>query len=399
MPKAISQDVSLTKSYLPKVSKFPTTPSSIAHFYAQIEDRNCHEGRIVEQPYYEADFIEHMFTSVGLECLYQINESIIPRFILDFYSQVKVQTNEDGTILISFLIQHQFITLTLAQFGQILKIPFIGQAVFSNEWDLNSLEWCRPKFGPYFSQIPSPDDILQMLGLAPRSVTRKIKSKNVPIVQTQVLRKELRHDMKRWEELIRENAFGTGGHYDHLPACLAHMLYCIVSEQRYNLAYLFIKRIECARSTPKANLPYGMFLTRLYRHVMENYTDLDSSIYEERYPSLRPLALKLKRKPRSDKGKSHRASFHGSSSNMYDDDDEEENIRASTPSPTRFIDELEEFDHVEYRVPSPRSQTNEELFRRQNELLNHVQGTREEVRSGFKSFAKAMRGVFGKKKK
>ena len=177
------------------------------------------------------------------------------------------------------------------------------------------------------------------------------------------------------------------------------MLYCIVNEQRYNLDYLFIKRIECARSTPKANLPYGMFLTRLYRHVMENYTDLDSSIYEERYPSLRPLALKLNRKPRSDKGKSDRASFHGSSSNMYDDDDEEENIRASTPSPTRFIDELEEFDHVEYRVPSPRSQTNEELFRRQNELLKHVQSTREEVRGGFKSFAKAMKGVFGKKKK
>ena len=71
--------------------------------------------------------------------------------------------------------------------------------------------------------------------------------------------------MKCWEELIRENAFGTGGHRDHLPACLAHMLYCIVAEKPYNLAYFFIKRIECARKTPKANLPYGMFLTRLYR--------------------------------------------------------------------------------------------------------------------------------------
>ena len=205
--------------------------------------------------------------------------------------------------------------------------------------------------------------------------------------------------MKHWEELIRENAFGTGGHRDHLPACLAHMLYCIVSEQRYNLAYLFIKRIECARSTPKANLPYGMFLTRLYRHVMENYSDLDSSIYEARYPSLRKLALKLKRKPRSDKGKSHRYSFHGSSSNMYDDDDEEENIRASTPSPTRFVDELEDFDHVEYRTPSPPSQNNDVLFKRQNELLKQVQSTCEEVRGGFKSFAKALKGVFEKKKK
>ncbi|GJT74670.1 hypothetical protein Tco_1041395 [Tanacetum coccineum] len=75
--------------------------------------------------------------------------------------------------------------------------------------------------------------------------------------------------MKQWEELIRENVFGLGGHRDHLPACLAHMLYCVVAEEQYNLAYFFVKRIECARATPTPNLPYDMFLTRLYRHVME----------------------------------------------------------------------------------------------------------------------------------
>ncbi|GJR95687.1 hypothetical protein Tco_0267861 [Tanacetum coccineum] len=63
--------------------------------------------------------------------------------------------------------------------------------------------------------------------------------------------------MKQWEELIRENVFGLGGHRDHLPACLAHMLYCVVAEEQYNLAYFFVKRIECARANPTANLPYG----------------------------------------------------------------------------------------------------------------------------------------------
>ncbi|GJX57216.1 hypothetical protein Tco_0287113 [Tanacetum coccineum] len=67
--------------------------------------------------------------------------------------------------------------------------------------------------------------------------------------------------MKRWEELIRENVFGLEGHRDHLSASLAHMLYCIVTEEQYNLAYFFVKLIECARATPNANLPYGMFLT------------------------------------------------------------------------------------------------------------------------------------------
>ena len=130
-----------------------------------------------------------------------------------------------------------------------------------------------------------------MLGLAREITTRKIKSKNVSIFENQILRKELSPEMKRWEELICENAFGTGGHRDHLPACLTHMLYCVVDEKPYNLAYFFIKRIECARATPKANLLYGMFLTRLYRHVIEKYPDLDDSIYQSLYPSLRPLAL------------------------------------------------------------------------------------------------------------
>ncbi|GKE37341.1 hypothetical protein Tco_1460746 [Tanacetum coccineum] len=86
--------------------------------------------------------------------------------------------------------------------------------------------------------------------------------------------------MKQWEELIRENVFGLGGHRDHLLACLTHMLYCVVAEEQYNLAYFFVKRIECAKATPTTNLPYGMFLTRLYRHVMETYPHLDNGIYD-----------------------------------------------------------------------------------------------------------------------
>ncbi|GJS96298.1 reverse transcriptase domain-containing protein [Tanacetum coccineum] len=91
---------------------------------------------------------------------------------------------------------------------------------------------------------------------------------------------KLSPDTKQWEELIRENVFGLGGHQDRLPACLAHMFYCVVAEEQYNLANFFVKRIECARATPTANLPYGMFLTRLYRHVMETYPHLDNGIYD-----------------------------------------------------------------------------------------------------------------------
>ncbi|GKA74427.1 hypothetical protein Tco_0780729 [Tanacetum coccineum] len=221
MPRATSTDISLTKSYIPKVSKIPGISPTIAKFYKSIENHNIHEGRVVDQVYYKSNNIEHLFTNIRFNCLFKINEPIVPRFILDFYSQVTVQTDEYGYLVISFMIQHEFITLTLAQFGQILKILYNGQVVFTNEWDLGSLD------------------------------------QTVTLTSNQILTKELSPDMKQWEELIRENVFGLGGHRDHLPACLSHMLYCVVVEEQYNLAYFFVKQIECARANPTSNLPYG----------------------------------------------------------------------------------------------------------------------------------------------
>ncbi|GJU91740.1 zf-CCHC domain-containing protein [Tanacetum coccineum] len=75
------------------------------------------------------------------------------------------------------------------------------------------------------------------------------------------------------------------------------------AEQQYNLAYFFVKRIESARATPKAYIPYGMFLTRLFRHVMERYPHLDNGIYDVVERVMHPLALRQTRQPRSDRGK------------------------------------------------------------------------------------------------
>ncbi|GKC91881.1 hypothetical protein Tco_1157323 [Tanacetum coccineum] len=190
------------------------------------------------------------------------------------------------------MVQHEFITLSLAQFGQILKIPYNGQAVFTNEWDLASLAFFQKTEGPYHIDLPTPNEIRQFLQLERTESNQTIKSKNVILTPNKILTKELRQDMKHWEELICENMFGLGGHQDHLSASLTHMLYCIVAEEQYILAYFFVKRIECARSSPTANLPYDMFLTRLHRYVMEYYTHLDNGIYNVVDHVMRPLALK-----------------------------------------------------------------------------------------------------------
>ncbi|GKA91058.1 zf-CCHC domain-containing protein [Tanacetum coccineum] len=165
MPRATTTDISLTKSYIPKVSKIPGISPTIAKLYKSIENRNIHEGRVVDQAYYKSNNIERLFTNIRFDCLFKINEPIVPRFILDFYSQVTVQTDEYGYLVISFMIQHEFVTLTLAQFGQILKISYNGQAVFTNEWDLASLEYSQETEGPYSTELPTPDDIRLLLEL------------------------------------------------------------------------------------------------------------------------------------------------------------------------------------------------------------------------------------------
>ncbi|GKE19281.1 hypothetical protein Tco_1426858 [Tanacetum coccineum] len=166
--------------------------------------------------------------------------------------------------------------------------------------------------------------------------------------------------MKRWEELIRENVFGLGGHRNHLPACLAHMLYCIVAEEQYNLAYFFAKRIVNARDTLTANLPYGMFLARLYRHVMEIYLHLNNGNYNVVDRVMCPLALKQTRKPQSDRGMpkarhsvSSSSTHHFGSSSRHGDDDEDDGTSyASTPLPTSFLNAFSPFTHQTYNIPT-----------------------------------------------
>nr|GFA53551.1 ribosomal protein L7Ae/L30e/S12e/Gadd45 [Tanacetum cinerariifolium] len=174
------------------------------------------------------------------------------------------------------------------------------------------------------------------------------------------------------------------GHRDRLPACLAYMLYCVVAEEQYNLAYFFVKRIKCAKSTPTANLPYDMFLTRLYRYVMETYPHLDNGTYNIVERVMRPLALRQIRRPRSNRGKAHRfvsssSSHHqGTSSYQHNDDDDDDDddavktSRASAPSPTTYLNSLNPLDYQNYQMPSSFEQTDETLFARQTTLLNQT---------------------------
>ncbi|GKA69171.1 retrovirus-related pol polyprotein from transposon TNT 1-94, partial [Tanacetum coccineum] len=144
--------------------------------------------------------------------------------------------------------------------------------------------------------------------------------------------------------------------------------------------YFYIKWIECAKAySNRKSSYYGIFLTRLYRYVMETYPHLDNGTYDIVERVMRPLALRQTRRPRSDRGKARRSvssssSHHqGTPSHQHDDDDDDvETSRASTPSPTTYLNSLHPLDYQNYHIPSSSEQTDETLFARQTTLLNQT---------------------------
>ncbi|GJT05305.1 retrovirus-related pol polyprotein from transposon TNT 1-94 [Tanacetum coccineum] len=137
----------------------------------------------------------------------------------------------------------------------------------------------------------------------------------------------------------------SGGHRDHVPACLCHMLYCIETSTKYNLAFFILKRMERIRNNPKVILPYGMLLTRSFNHVVSNFPELaiDHCILYDRV--MHPLTPHYELKTRSDHGtkrcrdsnpsSSSTALNHSSSSHHLDenvDENDEESSHSSTPS-------------------------------------------------------------------
>nr|GEV56824.1 transposase, Ptta/En/Spm, transposase, Tnp1/En/Spm-like protein [Tanacetum cinerariifolium] len=133
-------------------------------------------------------------------------------------------------------------------------------------------------------------------------------------------------------------------------------------------------------ATPKAHLPYNMLLTRLFRYVMERYPYLDNGIYNVVDRVMRPLALKQTQKPQSDHGMPNACHFvstlsahhYVSSSHHGDYDEDDDASRASTPSPTTYLNSLRPLNYQRYDISTSSQQDDDLLFEQQTDLLNQT---------------------------
>ncbi|GJX23396.1 hypothetical protein Tco_0227841 [Tanacetum coccineum] len=124
-----------------------------------LESRCIHEGRVVFQIFDNLVYVGSMFSHIDFECLLEINEQIVPRFILEFYSNYRVSYTLEGQMLIEFVIQNQFFSYTIEEFGLILGIPSNGACSFTDKWSLDELQYSVPMSGPYQTNPPCLDEI------------------------------------------------------------------------------------------------------------------------------------------------------------------------------------------------------------------------------------------------
>ncbi|GKE04887.1 hypothetical protein Tco_1396905 [Tanacetum coccineum] len=255
------------------------------------------------------------FGLIGFDCLLSINEHIFPCFVLEFYSQLTFDYNSEGHFVVNFVIQSKSFSLTLKEFGQILKIPFKGQVSYTDMWLLDYLSISAPSKGRYKITPPSPSFIKSLIQIPQQDqVTRTKNKKTIVVDKNEILTHEIQPYMKPWVDIIRENAICLGGHRDHVSACLFHMLYCIETSTPYNLAFFIVKRMEKTQNKPKELLPYGMLLTRFFKHVVSIFPVLSFDHYLSYDRVMNHIAPHYKRKTRSDNGKKRPHDSNASSS-------------------------------------------------------------------------------------
>ena len=169
-----------SRKYIPIVST--EYPPPLCYNFQRVEKRYIYEGRVVYPDFEDFSYLEAMLGSAKLECLFKINESIVPRFVLEFYSQYRLRVESMNEYYIEFVVQNKFFSYSLPDFGRILGLPTTGQCSFTDEWSLDSLVRSTPRSGKYATTPPTPNEIRTfILKSRPPSLTRTYRGKKIPI--------------------------------------------------------------------------------------------------------------------------------------------------------------------------------------------------------------------------
>ncbi|GKF82392.1 hypothetical protein Tco_0244048, partial [Tanacetum coccineum] len=170
-----------------------------------------------------------------------------------------------------------------------------------------------------------------------------------------------------------------------------------------------LKRMEKTRSKPKELLPYGMLLTRLFKHVMSVFPELAIDRYISHDRVMHPLAPYYERKMRSDRRKkipresnassSSTTLNHSSSSHPLDDpinENDDESFHSNLSSLSQNISFLSnDVSRVHQNPPHESHYLNTHL----SETINLQTQQRDAHREGLRSIGQALKNIMGGKQK
>ncbi|GJV73887.1 hypothetical protein Tco_1493882 [Tanacetum coccineum] len=228
----LEEELRYTKSYVPTISDENYLPNNLKPFIQNLECRSIHEGRPVSSESTKYDNIQIMFQIIKLQSIYELHEGICPRFLLEFYSSIEITRDNDQNIFLKFWALKRTFKFSLESFASILSIPCEGECSYSEDSSLDSLRINQESNTPYQTHIPTPNESIQSI-----TTTRQ------PIFPNKILKEELRHDMRSWNEIIQDNVFGTQNNSNFLPASSCHMMYCIQTN------YVILEEMEIAQSS------------------------------------------------------------------------------------------------------------------------------------------------------
>ncbi|GJW46573.1 hypothetical protein Tco_0078219 [Tanacetum coccineum] len=153
-----------------------------------------------------------------------------------------------------------------------------------------------------------------------------------------------------------------------------------------------------------------MLLTRVFNHVMSESPGLLNDRYVLCDYAMYPFTAQQERKTRKDygtrRGRSSTSSSsafgqHSSSHPNVDDNDgnDKGTSRASTPSPTRFVNSLSNDIPQIFSNPPNINPNMEAFYTRQTEILNSQVQLRDEQHGGIRSIRKCIKNLLRGKKK
>ncbi|GKE25627.1 hypothetical protein Tco_1441011 [Tanacetum coccineum] len=172
MPRKTSDDHKNTRSCIPKISDEYNEP--LKRIFEFFENHYIHEGRAAHPSFDDLVYVRSMFSHIEFDCLLEINEQIVPRFILELYSQYRVNYDLQDQMFVEFVIQNQLFSFSLEEFGQIIGVTYKGDCSFFDKWSLDDLSFSVPTGGPYQTNPPSPDDIKLLVQIERQGVVTRI---------------------------------------------------------------------------------------------------------------------------------------------------------------------------------------------------------------------------------